>query len=70
MKTVCLQIQSIIDNSHESHYDSLLLHCKTGVEHKFFPEIDFENPDIVAFVEAYIALKRNPTAMEVSNASN
>lgn len=60
------QIKSIIDNSHEAHYDSLLLHCQAGTEHQFFPEIDFTNPAVVAFVESYIALKRNPKAMEVA----
>lgn len=59
------EIKNILDNSHPAHYASVLLSCQTGVEHQFFPEIDFSNASQVAFVESYLALKLNPDAMEV-----
>ncbi|BAV81209.1 hypothetical protein [Vibrio phage VCPH] len=59
-------IKNALDNSHPAHYESVLLSCKTGAQHQFFPEIDFENASQVAFVESYLALKNIPNAMEVT----
>lgn len=58
-------LKHLIDNCHKAHWESILLHCVTGLPHKFFPEIDFTNPADVAFIESYIALKQNPRATEV-----
>lgn len=58
-------IKQLIDTCHRAHWDSLLLSCKTGLPHKFFPEIDFSQAATVALVEGYIALLRNPRATEV-----
>lgn len=58
-------IKRLVDTCHRSHWDSMLLSCKTGTPLKFFPEIDFNNSADVAFLESYIALKKNPKAQEV-----
>jgi len=59
------ELKHIIDNCHKAHWSTLLLHCKTGLEHKFFPEIDFSNVAEVTFIEGYLALKLNPKAREI-----
>ncbi|CAL9967495.1 hypothetical protein VPHD249_0133 [Vibrio phage D249] len=58
-------LKSLIDNSHPQHWETILLSCRTGVPHKFFPEIDFTNPADVAFIESYIALKKDPKAKDL-----
>lgn len=58
------QLKHLIDGCHKQHWDGMLLSCKTGLPMKFFPEIDFTNPADVAFIESYIALKKNPRVQE------
>lgn len=59
------QLKHLIDGCHKAHWDALLLHCSTGLPHKFFPEIDFTCAADVAFIEGYLTLKLNPKATEV-----
>ncbi|AXQ66680.1 hypothetical protein HOT95_gp055 [Vibrio phage vB_VpS_PG07] len=52
--TIC----RILEELHPSHYDSVILSCRSGAPHSLLPEIDFSDRETSVYVESFLTIKK------------